>query len=513
MGRVGGREADGDEEVGALFLLRHQATVGDAVGTRRDVPDHAVAFEEAARRGDGPLTINGVHFHDAGEARLAKEIYPSLFGETAPAVETPEAAKVRALVNEKSAMSHSRYRSVDGYNIYGDRSKIAYVSHPDAPKITNTQVLMEEMAQRDVMTTNLERKVWAAAAGKSGSVEMLPLPVVTAFGTNKPGPNIDGTYPFVDGDEATKLMTPGPGLQVNLFASEKQFPELSKPVQMAWDTRGRLWVAVWPNYPERAPDSKVGDSLLIFEDTDGDGRADRFTVFAENLNIPTGFVFTNGGIVVAQPPRFLFLRDTNGDDRADERREVMTGWGVGDTHAQANNLHYGLDNWLYGCVGYSGFRGVVGGRELQFAQGTYRFRADGSTLEFLHQFTNNSWGQSINEFGDDFGGTANNAPLFFGGLPATIAPKGMRAMTAKRINTEDRAHTITPNFRQVDVFGGYTAAAGSAIIHSDNLPARLQGKAGGVIPPIFQALEAGEEDRDGGRAADVTDDAAHGLRR
>lgn len=180
----------------------------------------------------------------------------------------------------------------------------------------------------------------------------------------------------------------------------------------------------------------------------------------------------------------------------------MTGWGINDTHAQANNLHYGLDNWLHGAVGYSGFNGNVGGRELRFAQGTYRFKPDGTALEFLHQFTNNTWGQSENQFGDQFGGTANNAPLFFGGLPATLVPRGTRAMTAKRINTEDKTHTITPNFRQVDVFGGYTAAAGSAFIYSDNLPARLQGRAM-VCEPTMKNIALFHVRRDGaGYAAD-----------
>lgn len=152
-------------------------------------------------------------------------------------------------------------------------------------------------------------------------------------------------------------------------------------------------------------------------------RADKFTIFADKLNIPTGFVFTNGGIVVAQSPRFLFLKDTNGDDKADLRTEIMTGWGINDTHAQANNLHYGYDNWLYGAVGYSGFRGTVGGIEKQFAQGTYRFKADGSALAFLHQFTNNTWGQSANAFGDQFGGTANNAPYSSAAFPPPSSPK------------------------------------------------------------------------------------------
>ncbi|HEY1107503.1 MAG TPA: PVC-type heme-binding CxxCH protein, partial [Opitutaceae bacterium] len=283
-------------------------------------------------------------------------------------------------------------------------------------------------------------------------------------------------------------------LRLQLFAAE---PDIAKPIFMAWDERGRLWIAETRDYPHNVqPTGEGNDSIKICEDTDGDGRADKFTVFADKLNIPTGFVFSQGGIIVSQSPRFLFLRDTNGDDRADERREIITGWGINDTHAQANNLHYGLDNWLYGAVGYSGFRGTVGGREMQFAQGTYRFKPDGSALEFLHQFTNNTWGQSINQFGDQFGGTANNAPIFFGGIPATVVPRGTRAMTAKRINTEDKTHTITPNFRQVDVMGGYTAAAGSAFIYSDQLPPRLQGKAM-ICEPTMKNIALFDVVRDG----------------
>ena len=293
---------------------------------------------------------------------------------------------------------------------------------------------------------------------------------------------------------STERTQVAPDLRLQLFAAE---PDISKPIFLAWDERGRLWVAETRDYPHDVkPDGLGNDSIKICEDTDGDGRADKFTVFADKLNIPTGFTFINGGIIVSQSPRFLLLTDTDGDDKADVRTEIMSGWGINDTHAQANNLHYGYDNWLYGAVGYSGFRGTIGGVEKQFAQGTYRFKADGSALEFLHQFTNNTWGQSANEFGDQFGGTANNAPIFFGGIPASIVPKGMRAMTAKRINTEDKNHTITPNFRQVDVMGGYTAAAGSAFIYSDNLPARLQGKAM-ICEPTMKNIAIMDVQRDG----------------
>lgn len=263
--------------------------------------------------------------------------------------------------------------------------------------------------------------------------------------------------------------------ELRLFASE---PDIRKPIAMAWDERGRCWVAETSDYPHGLVEDGMGhDDIKICEDTDGDGKADKFTVFADKLNIPTGLVFANGGVIVSQPPRFLFLKDTDGDDKADIRQDIITGYGIRDTHAQASNLHYGLDNWIYGCVGYSGFDGMVNGKALSFTMGTYRFKPDGSAVEFLHQFTNNSWGHSANDAGDQFGGTANGAPLFFGGIPATAFPAGMRGMTAKKINEVDLCHTITPNFRQVDVFGGYTAAAGSAFIYSDNLPSRFNGMA------------------------------------
>ena len=265
-------------------------------------------------------------------------------------------------------------------------------------------------------------------------------------------------------------------LKLVLFASE---PDIMKPIAFAWDARGRLWVCETSDYPHGVKEDQQqgNDRIKICEDTDGDGKADKFTVFADKLNIPTSLVFANGGVIVAQAPNFVFLQDTDGDDKADVRKVILTGWGIRDTHAQTSSLSYGYDNWLRGAVGYSGFSGEVGGEKKNFAMGSYRFSADGAKLEFLHQFSNNTWGYGANAAGDSFGGTANNAPIFFGGIPATAWAKGSRGMSAKRINLVDKAHTITPNFRQVDAMGGYTAAAGSTFIYSAQLPPRLQGKA------------------------------------
>jgi putative membrane-bound dehydrogenase-like protein len=303
---------------------------------------------------------------------------------------------------------------------------------------------------------------------------------------------------------------------LQLFAAE---PDIVKPIYMAWDERGRAWVVEARDYPHGiAPEGEPGhDSIKICQDTNGDGRADKFTVFADKLNLATSLAFVDGGIMVSVARQMVFLKDTDGDDKADVRKSILPGWGIGDTHAQQSNLARGFDNWLYGAVGYSNFRGSVGGKDMQFGQGIYRFKPDGSALEFLHQYNNNTWGFGLNEHGDVFGSTANGHPSFYGYLPAHIltptqpgagrrggagggggggggfrpgyrlddkpgdapAPSAnvRRLPSAKSLAAGMRMHPNTPNVRMVDNFGGYTAAAGHAFMVSDALPARLQGKA------------------------------------
>src|SRR5438034_131863 len=206
---------------------------------------------------------------------------------------------------------------------------------------------------------------------------------------------------------------------LELFAAE---PDIVKPIYIAWDERGRAWVVEARDYPHGlVNEGEPGKAdIKICEDTDGDGKADKFTIFADKLNLPTSLVFVKGGVIVSEARHMLFLKDTDGDDKADVRQAILPGWGTGDTHAMQSNLGRGFDNWLYGAVGYSNFRGNVGGKELQFGQGIFRFKADGSALEFLHQFNNNTWGFGQNAYGDVFGSTANGNPTFYGYLPATI---------------------------------------------------------------------------------------------
>ena len=137
-----------------------------------------------------------------------------------------------------------------------------------------------------------------AAARRQGRIRRSTTPTRRRSSMHKTEP-ARRTPVFLDGEERSQKMTVGKGLKVNLFASEKEFPELVNPVQMAFDTKGRLWVAVWPTYPHWKPKEPMNDKLLILEDTNGDGKADKCTVFADELHNPTGFEFYNGGVLVA----------------------------------------------------------------------------------------------------------------------------------------------------------------------------------------------------------------------
>lgn len=269
------------------------------------------------------------------------------------------------------------------------------------------------------------------------------------------------------------------GWKLELFASE---PEIINPISMAWDERGRLWVAETTDYPNEIREEGGNDKIKILEDTDGDGRCDNAIVFAEGLNIPTSLTFANGGVIVAQAPHFLFLKDTDGDDKADVKEVLFSGWGIRDTHAGPSNLRYGFDNWIWGAVGYSSFNGEVGGKEHRFGSGIYRFKPDGSEIEFIAQFNNNTWGLGFNANGDVFGSTANRNPSFFAGIPQSVYGDEKR-MSAKMIADSADFHPITPNIRQVDAFGLYTAGAGHALATSANFPVEWQNRSAFVCGP------------------------------
>jgi len=281
------------------------------------------------------LTVNSHYLTDQADKLLAPVMFQNVFGEAPP---PGDLEKLRTAVNDKNAEWHGRYRTIDGYNVYGGRSKLSYESGKGGEKISNFHVMQEEMSQRDVLTANRDKRVWAVAKGGDLQVEDSNLPSVTKLRSNKPGSNPDETHTFLSGEAAIAKMTVHSGMKVNLFASEEQFPDLVSPVQMAWDTKGRLWVSAWLNYPERTPTSKKGDSLLVFEDTNGDGKADKCSTFLEDLNAPTGFQFYKDGVLVMQAPDLWFVRDTDGDGKADWKERVLMGMDSADSHHTANSI-------------------------------------------------------------------------------------------------------------------------------------------------------------------------------
>lgn len=353
----------------------------------------------------------------------------------------------------------------------------------------------------------LERGIrWAAGqdAANAGPFSDRPRLIVPVEGNDKDFAFVPGRLPFypvsdkwgTQGAPITTMQAPlspaqsmrhigvPEGFRLELFASE---PEIGgKPIAMNWDERGRLWIAETVDYPnELQPPGQGRDRIRICEDTDGDDRADKFTVFAEKLSIPTSLAFSHGGVIVQQAPDTLFLKDTDGDGKADERRVLFSGWGTSDTHAGPSNLNYGLDNWFYGILGYSGFEGTVGGEAMKFRTGFYRFRADGSKMEFLRNTSNNSWGVGISEEGVLFGSTANNNPSVHMPIPNRFYEqvRGWSGGVLPMISETARMYPITEKVRQVDQHGKFTAGAGHALYTARAYPPEYWNRAAFVTEP------------------------------
>ena len=273
--------------------------------------------------------------------------------------------------------------------------------------------------------------------------------------------------------------------QVELFVDESQLA--GKPIAMNWDERGRLWLCETFDYPnELQPRGQGRDKIQICEDTNGDGRADKFTVFAEKLSIPTALIFARGGVLVQDGTETVFLKDTTGDDVADERTVVFSGWGMGDTHGGVSNFQYGLDNWIWAMQGYNDSAPVVRGTKQQsFRMGFFRFRPDGSELEFVRSTNNNTWGLGLSEEGVVFGSTANHNPSVY--MPVANRyyerVKGWGPETLGTIANSHLFRPVTERVRQVDQFGGYTAGAGHALYTARAYPQDFWNRTAFVCEP------------------------------
>ncbi|MCA9037003.1 MAG: c-type cytochrome [Planctomycetaceae bacterium] len=207
--------------------------------------------------------------------------------------------------------------------------------------------------------------------------------------------------PALSPEEAIARMTVPDGFTVELIASE---PELVNPVAMTFDERGRVWVTESLEYP-RMSAGEGRDRIRILEDTDHDGRMDKFTTFAEGLNIPSGIAVGYGGVWVANSPDILFLEDTDGDDKADRKTVVVTGFGRFDTHELPNSLTWGPDGWLYGLNGVfnrSVVQDPVTGQTFDFTCALFRINPRTHEFNLFAEGTSNPWGIAWNPVGDPF---------------------------------------------------------------------------------------------------------------
>lgn len=303
--------------------------------------------QEAYAKIAEPLTSDGIHPNERGDREISRIIDESLFG-VHPSRDPRSLARLQKAVADKNFYWFNRYRVTDGYSTYGGRAWLTFVDGQ-----TNYEVAQRELDYLDVKTANRDRRIWATAATLADPKAPMPavddvgLPELITVVTNKPGPLEGGRHEFLSSQAAIEKMTVHSGMKVELVADEVMFPELINPVQMSFDTKGRLWVAAWPTYPHWRPDEAMNDKLLILEDTNGDGRTDKVKTFAGDLHNPTGFEFWGKGVIVAQGPDVLYLEDTNGDDRYDIKTRIIGGLDTADTHHTANSFTLDPSGTLY----------------------------------------------------------------------------------------------------------------------------------------------------------------------
>ncbi len=220
-------------------------------------------------------------------------------------------------------------------------------------------------------------------------------------------PLVADEYPHrgLDAEAAAAAMKVPAGFRVTVGAAE---PDVKQPIALALDDRGRTWIAEAYEYPQRAKGDKGRDRILIFEDTDGDGKLDSRKVFAEGLNLVSGLEVGYGGAWVGAAPYLMFIPDANGDDKADgEPQILLDGWGLQDTHETLNAFIWRPDGWLYGCHGVFthsnvGKPGTPDDERQRINAGVWRYHPLRHEFEVFAHGTSNPWGVDFNDQGEAF---------------------------------------------------------------------------------------------------------------
>ncbi|MCZ6794399.1 MAG: GDSL-type esterase/lipase family protein [Planctomycetota bacterium] len=357
------------------------------------------------------LTLNGSHLNDAGYRALASILDDALFGAGGPSSLN---SRLKVEVDNKNFHWWHRYRAVNGYSIYGARGKAGFDG-----TYRNRDVMERERAILDQMCANRDRRIWAIARGESVAAEVddsrtlsFITPKTNVGGENDPNAKKGklGSLDYLTAEEQRKLFQLAPGYEINLVASEERFPELANPVALNFDNKGRLWVATMPSYPHWKPKTPMDDKLLIFEDHDSDGRADECKVFAGGLHQPTGFEIGNGGAYIAQQPDILFVKDTDGDDKADTRVRKLIGFDSADSHHGIAAFEWGPGGGLYfqeGTFKYSQVESPYGLTRLHEA-GIWRYEPRTEKLGVhVSMAFSNPWGHVFDRWGQNFIGDAS----------------------------------------------------------------------------------------------------------
>ncbi len=387
--------------------------ISDAAQTRGAVfVDLFTASQLAYRKSIERLTVNGLHLNDAGHRAMAKVIAAAFVGESA--VATADAARLREVALGAAQLAHyvaEVVRPKNGILYYGQRKR-AEEREAEMP------LYLQRIEKADALVQELAVSAGAKFA-EAPFIALAPLPAPPSGGST----HSVGTVKSPAAMQAE--FTIAEGYKVNLFASEEQFPDLRAPVQIAFDARGRLWVVTMPSFPHTVPGQPQEDKIVILEDTDRDGQADKLTDFADGFDALDGIAFTHEGALISEQSRHWLLRDTDGDGRADTKREALRGLDLTDSH------HGGMiATDPVGGVWFSD--GVFHRSQLETPHGvvrgidstTYRLNPRTGRIEPEWQsITPNPWKVTFDRTGNIFQMYGDG--LVLDGLPLTWTPLGV----------------------------------------------------------------------------------------
>lgn len=401
-------------------------------------------------------TLAGYQVNQAGDGLVGMLLDKALFGPLTMKIDGKALEAVRLAVVDKNWVHAQDYRMVNGWYVYGGRRTWDHETFP------------REYIKIRQMTALRDAYLWDLAAGKTPSPvddsKTIDLVVPeTRFGVPNQKYSEPTELKYLTPDEFIAATDVPDGFEIKLFADETRFPELAKPVQLNFDNKGRLWVACMPTYPQWRPgDKRPNDRLVIFEDTDNDGKADKSKVFYDKLHCPTGFEFFNGGVLVVDQPRLIWLKDTDGDDVADQVVEFMDGWGTDDTHHTIGAFefsHGGLLHMLEGVAMSTTLETPWGPKRWSGAAGS--FVLDPKTFE-IRRFTTpgygNPWCMTFDPWGQGIVGDGTNAQQHW----AT-------ALSGNQIGPRRGLNAVFDN-------QGMRPALGNEIIYSRHFPDNVQGQ-------------------------------------